>query len=105
MIAEKQNNDCKKDVSKSLTQMQEYFLNVINNSTEELNAAYLANLYYGSIGKRRRAASRDSFGQTSAAYRTCRKLVSLKLIKEIEYKTSGGYSYTMYSKKTLTTPQ
>jgi len=45
------------------------------------------------IGKRRPVASRDSFGQTSAAYRTCRKLVSLNLIKEVQ-----DYGSTSYAK-------
>lgn len=76
--------------------MQQFFLDKITASKDQLNACYLANVYYEAIGKRRRAASRDSFGQTSAAYRTCRKLVALNLIKEIYYKTAGGYSYTMY---------
>lgn len=80
-----------------LTDMQKFFLNTIVQSKEEVNPGYLANLYYESIGKRRHAASRDSFGQTSASYRTCRKLASLNLVKEIHYKTPGGYSYTMYS--------
>ena len=84
------------DVSGMLSQMQSFFLDTINKSSEELSPAYLANLYYESIGKRRHVASRDSFGQTSAAYRTCRKLVRLNLVKELRYKTSGGYSYMMY---------
>lgn len=84
-------------VSGRLTEMQSFFLDAINNSGKEFNPNYLASLYYESIGRRRHAASRDSFGQTSAAYRTCRKLASLNLIKEIHYKTSGGYSYTMYA--------
>lgn len=88
---------CQTAVSGRLSQMQQFFLDTINQSNEELNPCYLANLYYESIGKRRYAASRDSFGQTSAAYRTCRKLASLNLVKEIHYKTSGGYSYTMYA--------
>lgn len=90
-------NNGNANVSIRLSQMQLFFLEVINNSSEEFNPCYLANLYYEYIGKRRHAASRDSFGQTSAAYRTCRKLVGLNLIKEIRYKTSGGYSYTMYT--------
>jgi hypothetical protein len=91
------NNNGNNVLAIRLSQMQTFFLNAINNSCEECNPSYLANLYYESIGKRRYAASRDSFGQTSAAYRTCRKLVSLNLVKEIHYKTSGGYSYTMYA--------
>ncbi len=76
--------------------MQSFFLDAINNSDNEVNPSYLANLYYTSIGKNRYSASRDSFGQTSASYRTCRKLVSLNLIQEVRYKTRGGYSYVMY---------
>lgn len=83
-------------VSGRLTKMQQFFLDKINASNQELNPCYLATVYYESIGKRVRAASRDSFGQTSAAYRTCRKLAGLNLIKEIHHKTSGGYSYTTY---------
>lgn len=90
-------NNSKKVQTGDLTKMQSFFLDTINNSSVEMNPCYLAALYYESIGKRRYAASRDSFGQTSAAYRTCRRLVSLNLIKEIRYKTSGGYSYTMYT--------
>ena len=85
------------NVKERLTEMQQFFLDTINKSTGELNPGYLANVYYESIGKRRHAASRDSFGQTSAAYRTCRKLTSLCLIKEIHHKTTGGYSYSMYA--------
>ena len=88
---------CQTAVSGRLSEMQSFFLDAINNSGEECNPCYLASLYYRSIGKRRHAASRDSFGQTSAAYRTCRKLASLNLVKEIHYKTSGGYSHTMYA--------
>ena len=88
---------CQTAVSGRLTEMQSFFLDAINNSGEECNPCYLARLYYESIGRRRHTASRYSFGQTSAAYRTCRKLASLNLVKEIHYKTSGGYSYTMYA--------
>ncbi len=88
---------CQTAVSGRLSEMQQFFLDTINQSNEELNPCYLANLYYEIIGKRRHVASRDSFGQTSAAYRTCRKLTSLNLVKEIHYKTSGGYSYTLYA--------
>lgn len=94
---EKPGHDANNAVSGRLSQMQSFFLDAINKSGEECNACYLADLYYESIGKRRYAASRDSFGQTSAAYRTCRRLASLDLIKEIHYKTSSGYSYTMYA--------
>ncbi|MBN8665797.1 MAG: hypothetical protein J0L83_14545 [Chitinophagales bacterium] len=83
--------------SVKLTAMQSFFLDFINKSKGEVNACYVARVYYESIGKQRRAASRDSFGQTSAAYRTCRFLVSKKLINEHHYKTSGGFSYTNYS--------
>jgi hypothetical protein len=81
-----------------LSEMQQFFLNTINNEDEEVNPCYLANLYYESIGKRMGVSSRSSFGQTSAAYRTCRKLTGLKLIEEIHHKTNGGYSYTTYKK-------
>lgn len=84
-------------ISGRLSEMQSFFLNAIINSGNECNPCYLANIYYESIGKRRFAASRACFGQNSAAYRTCRKLASLNLVKEIHYKTSGGYSYTMYA--------
>jgi hypothetical protein len=93
----KENNDAKLPVSVRLSGMQQFFLDSINQSNDEMNPNYLANIYYESIGKRRHSASRDSFGQTSAAYRTCRKLASLNLVKEIHHKSIGGYSYTMYS--------
>lgn len=80
----------------TLSEMQSFFLDAINNSGKECNPCYLASLYYESIGRRKHAASRDSFGH-SAAYRTCRKLASLNLVKEIHYKNGGGYSYTMYA--------
>lgn len=78
--------------------MQYFFLDFINSkSGQELDPSYIAHIYYHSIGKRTYVASRDSFGQTSAAHRTCRKLISLNLIKATNYKSSGGYSYTLYS--------
>lgn len=80
----------------ALTAMQQFFLDTLREEELECTATYLAVLYYESIGKRRHAASRDSFGQTSAAYRTCRALVSKGLIKERLYKTTSGYSYSMY---------
>lgn len=79
-----------------LTKMQRFFLDTISKSDKALNANYLSVLWYESIGKRRYVASRDAFGQTSAAYRTCRKLASLNLIREIHHKTSGGYSYSLF---------
>lgn len=81
----------------NLSPMQSFFLDTINKENKELSPTYLAHLYYEAIGKRRYVSSRASFGQTSAAYRTCRKLVSLNLIRENHYKTTGGYSYTTYS--------
>ena len=89
-VIQKQNNECQ-------SAMQQFILNIISQSNKELNPCDLASSYCESSGKGRHAASRDSFGQTSAAYRTCRKLVSLSLVKEIHYKTSSGYSYTMYT--------
>ena len=53
---------CQTAVSGRLSEMQSFFLDAINNSGEECNPCYLASLYYRSIGKRRHAASRDSFG-------------------------------------------
>lgn len=94
---EKQKQTNKTD-SVTLTPMQRFFRDTIYNSSEEFSPCYLARLYYMSIGKQCWAASRDSFGQTSAAYRTCRKLVAMGLIKGITYKTSGGYSYNMYQR-------
>lgn len=84
--------------TQKLTAMQAFFLDFINGSKEKLNPSYLAQVYYNSIGKHRCADSRGSFGQTSAAYRTCRFLASQGLINEHNYKTSGGYSYAQYSK-------
>ena len=83
-------------MNEQLTPMQSFFLDVIQKSNEELNPSYLAALWYESIGKRRNSDSRRSFGQTSAAYRTCRKLTELNLVKEKHYKTEGGYSYSNY---------
>lgn len=82
-----------KPAQPALTPMQLSFLNLINNSLDPLRPGYLAVMYYDSIGKRRPVASRDSFGQTSAAYRTCRKLVSLNLVKEVQ-----DYGCTSYAK-------
>lgn len=87
------------ELARQLSPMQSFFLNLINISTKELHPCYMAYMWYESIGKRRHVASRDAFGQTSAAYRTCRKLTRLSLIQEVRYKTSSGHSYTMYSKK------
>lgn len=80
----------------TLTKMQAFFLNAINESDRSLNASYLAVKYYDSIGVRRPAASRDSFGQTSAAYRTCRFLTKHGLVKEYHEKGASGFSYTLY---------
>lgn len=88
-------------MNKALTKMQSFFLETINNSDEEVNPCYLAHIYYESIGQRRHSASRDSFGQTSAAYRTCRKLHDLGLIEQVMHKTAGGYSYITFKPKTI----
>lgn len=96
-IEKQEGAENKLTVSGKLTEMQSFFLDAINKLGNECNPCYLANLYYESIGKRRHVSSRSSFGQTSAAYRTCRKLASLNLVEEIYYKTKGGYSYTMYA--------
>lgn len=81
-----------------MTPMQQFFLDQINKSSAELSPTYLAQKYYESIGKRRKVASRDSFGQTSAAYRTCRTLDELGYINEKVYTTRGGYTYVMFSR-------
>lgn len=81
------------------TPMQTFFLKQISEVEKELSPNYLAQTYYEFVGKRRYAASRDSFGQTSAAYRTCRFLHNKGLINLHHYKTSGGYSYITVSGK------
>ena len=83
-----------------LTEMQTFFLNKINNSgTEHVSPNYLGVLWYEHKGIHRCAASRDSFGQTSAAYRTCRKLIELGLIRKHNGETASGWSYFDVSKK------
>lgn len=44
-------------------------------------------------------SSRDSFGTTSAGYRSARKLVELGLAEEIVERTHGGYTCLSYTPK------
>jgi hypothetical protein len=82
-----------------LTEMQSFFLNEINNKDGEMMSPnYLAVRWYEHKGKHRCAGSRDSFGQTSSAYRTCRKLIELGLVEVHNNKTVGGYRYILVSK-------
>lgn len=78
-----------KKPTNQLTEMQAAFLALINTEQKPVHASYIANKYYEAIGGRRPVASRDALGQTSAAYRTCRKLVALGLIEETPYKEHG----------------
>ena len=74
-----------------LTPIQEFILQAINASEREMSGGYLASLYYQSIGKYRCASSRDSLGQTTAAYRAADKLAELNLIKKITYERHRTY--------------
>jgi hypothetical protein len=67
-----------------LTEMQQFFLDQINKHSANLNPGYLAYLWYTrNPDSHHPVASRYAFGRTSAAYRTCRKLESLGLIKKL----------------------
>jgi hypothetical protein len=74
-----------------LTPIQEFILQAINASEREMSGGYLASLYYQSIGKYRCGSSRDSLGQTTAAYRAADKLAELNLIKKITYERHRTY--------------
>jgi hypothetical protein len=74
-----------------LTPIQEFILQAINASEREMNGGYLASLYYESIGQYRCGSSRDSLGQTTAAYRAADKLAELKLITKVSYERHRAY--------------
>ncbi len=76
-----------------LTEMQQFFLSAINASEyDELNPGYLSVLWCEHKGKRRGVDSRDSFGHTTAAYKTCRKLTALGLIKQNQHQFHQTFS-------------
>lgn len=83
--------------AKPLTEMQHFFFTMLQKTGDQLSPAQMAATYYTLKGVRRFAASRDSFGQTAAAYRTCRFLVEKGLAVQHTYKTEGGYTYTKYT--------
>jgi hypothetical protein len=85
----------------SLTEMQAFYFTIINKSNVEMSPGYLSVIYYESKGKRSGCASRRAFGQTSASYRTCRKLVSMNLINENIRRSSCGYINVTYSSKKM----
>jgi hypothetical protein len=82
-----------------LTPMQEFFLQEMKRHGKPMSPNHLSVLWYSYIGKHRNADSRSNFGKTSAAYRTCRKLVELGLANQITEKTSGGYTNLDFSAK------
>ena len=81
----------------TLTEMQEFSLNVLKNSKENgVNGSYLGALWAERKNNNYKAASRDRFGTTSAAYRALRFLVKKGLARVERSLTAGGYTVETY---------
>lgn len=84
-----------------LTEMQQFALDFLKKTPGEVNPSYLGSQWfqYKNDGRFPPAASRYSFGTTSAAYRTLRKLAELKLVNHHIRKTAGGMTFEHFSHK------
>ncbi len=82
---------------KSLTEMQEFALNVLKlNKERGVCGSYVGCLWAEHKHNRYKAASRDCFGTTSAGYRTLRFLVAQGLARVEKSVTPGGYTNETY---------
>ena len=80
----------------SLTPMQEFALEILKQNPQGTFGPYVGQRWQERNGRRPKSASRDSFGVTSAAYRSIRSLVAMGLAKVDKHKTSGGYTVEKY---------
>ncbi len=83
-----------------LTEMQAFALEFLADQKEPVNPNYFGSQWHlHKHGRYPPAASRDSWGTTTSAYKTLRKLAELGLVEKFVEKTSSGYTSETFSLK------
>lgn len=87
-----------------LTPMLEFALELLIQEGKEINPSYLGYHWYYAMNNRfPRAASRDSFGTTTNAYKTLRKLFQLGLANQrLQHGTQGTSEWYSIKQSTMT---
>lgn len=85
-------------MSNVLTPMEEFAVSTLRGRKGKMNPSHFAVLWAEyKTGRLPKASSRDSFGYTSAAYRTLRNLTKKGIVTCHSHRTSGGYHVEEFS--------